>query len=68
MKLDKFVVDRRVKLMEAEGIRFLTNTEIGKHVSAEFLLKVSCGSVKFKYKSLYHLILCEVFVVGFFWR
>ena len=41
MKLDKFVVDRRVKLMEAEGVRFLTNTEIGKHVSAEFLLKVS---------------------------
>uniref|UniRef100_A0A0N5A8L5 glutamate synthase (NADH) n=1 Tax=Syphacia muris TaxID=451379 RepID=A0A0N5A8L5_9BILA len=39
MKLDKFVVDRRVKLMEAEGIRFLTNTEIGKHVFAEFLLK-----------------------------
>lgn len=39
MKLDKFVVDRRVKLMEAEGVRFLTNTEIGKHVSADFLLK-----------------------------
>uniref|UniRef100_A0A1I8AG36 Pyr_redox_2 domain-containing protein n=1 Tax=Steinernema glaseri TaxID=37863 RepID=A0A1I8AG36_9BILA len=39
MKLDKFVVDRRVSLMEEEGIRFLTNTEIGKHVDAEFLLK-----------------------------
>ncbi|MFH4981947.1 hypothetical protein AB6A40_008656 [Gnathostoma spinigerum] len=39
MKLDKFVVDRRVKLMEAEGVRFLTNTEIGKDVPADFLLK-----------------------------
>ncbi|ETN80283.1 hypothetical protein NECAME_02415 [Necator americanus] len=39
MKLDKFIVDRRVKLLEDEGVRFLTNTEIGKHVPADFLLK-----------------------------
>ncbi|CAD6188849.1 unnamed protein product [Caenorhabditis auriculariae] len=39
MKLDKFVVDRRVSLLEQEGVRFLTNTEIGKHVPADFLLK-----------------------------
>ncbi|CAB3410198.1 unnamed protein product [Caenorhabditis bovis] len=39
MKLDKFVVDRRVRLLEQEGVRFLTNTEIGKHVPADFLLK-----------------------------
>ncbi|VDK48783.1 unnamed protein product [Anisakis simplex] len=39
MKLDKFIVDRRVKLMEAEGVKFLTNTEIGKDVPANFLLK-----------------------------
>ncbi|GMT07908.1 hypothetical protein PENTCL1PPCAC_30082, partial [Pristionchus entomophagus] len=39
MKLDKFVVDRRVKLLEEEGVRFLTNTEIGKDVPADFLLK-----------------------------
>uniref|UniRef100_A0A915C1J2 glutamate synthase (NADH) n=1 Tax=Parascaris univalens TaxID=6257 RepID=A0A915C1J2_PARUN len=39
MKLDKFVVDRRVKLMEAEGVKFLTNTDIGKDVPANFLLK-----------------------------
>ncbi|VDO74754.1 unnamed protein product [Heligmosomoides polygyrus] len=39
MKLDKYVVDRRVKLLEDEGVRFLTNTEIGKHVPADFLLK-----------------------------
>lgn len=40
MKLDKYVVDRRVKLLEDEGVRFITNTEIGKHVPADFLLKV----------------------------
>lgn len=39
MKLDKYIVDRRVKLLEEEGVRFLTSTEIGKHVPAEFLLK-----------------------------
>ncbi|CAJ0935291.1 unnamed protein product, partial [Mesorhabditis belari] len=39
MKLDKFVVDRRVKLLEEEGVRFLANTEIGRDVPADFLLK-----------------------------
>lgn len=39
MKLDKFVLDRRLKLMEEEGIRFIPNTEIGKHVPTELLLK-----------------------------
>ncbi|VDK27600.1 unnamed protein product [Gongylonema pulchrum] len=39
MKLDKYVVDRRVKLLEDEGVKFITNTEIGKHVPADFLLK-----------------------------
>uniref|UniRef100_A0AC35U5M8 Glutamate synthase (NADH) n=1 Tax=Rhabditophanes sp. KR3021 TaxID=114890 RepID=A0AC35U5M8_9BILA len=39
MKLDKHIVDRRVKLMEDEGVKFLTNTEIGKDVNAQFLLK-----------------------------
>lgn len=39
MKLDKFVVDRRVKLLEEEGIKFITNTEIGKDVPADLLLK-----------------------------
>lgn len=41
MKLDKYVIDRRIDLMKAEGVRFITNTEIGKHVPADFLLKVS---------------------------
>lgn len=39
MKLDKFVVDRRVKLMEDEGVRFITNACIGKDVPATLLLK-----------------------------
>ena len=39
MKLDKFVVDRRIKLMEDEGIRFITNTSIGDAVPAKLLLK-----------------------------
>lgn len=34
MKLDKKVVERRVKLMEKEGIVFKTNTEIGKNYPA----------------------------------
>ncbi|PIO70059.1 hypothetical protein TELCIR_08101 [Teladorsagia circumcincta] len=46
MKLDKYIVDRRVKLLEEEGVRFLTNTEIGKHVPADFLLKVNGRDAK----------------------
>jgi glutamate synthase (NADPH/NADH) len=39
MKLEKYVLDRRIKLMEDEGIRFISNAEIGKHVPADLLLK-----------------------------
>jgi glutamate synthase (NADPH/NADH) small chain len=40
MKLDKEqVVLRRIKQMEAEGITFVCNTEVGKNYSAEKLLK-----------------------------
>ena len=39
MKLDKQVVDRRVNLMAAEGVQFITNTEIGKDVDAADLHK-----------------------------
>lgn len=38
MKLEKHVVDRRIQLLEAEGIQFVTNTEIGKDVPAEQLV------------------------------
>jgi glutamate synthase (NADPH/NADH) small chain len=37
MKLDKSVVDRRVKLMADEGVRFVTGTEIGRHIPADRL-------------------------------
>ena len=37
-KLNKGIIDRRLKVLEAEGIIFTTNTEIGKDLSAEKLL------------------------------
>ncbi|MEF2967237.1 glutamate synthase subunit beta [Paenibacillus sp. M1] len=48
MKLDKAVVQRRVDLLAAEGIKFVTNTEIGKDIPAqqlvdEFDAVVLCG-------------------------
>ncbi|MCU0535425.1 MAG: glutamate synthase small subunit [Hydrococcus sp. Prado102] len=40
MKLDKKqVVLRRIEILEKEGVRFLCNTEIGKDIPAETLLK-----------------------------
>ena len=36
-KLDKWVIDRRVKLLEDDGIVFRCNTEIGRDLSAEAL-------------------------------
>ena len=39
MKLDKSIVERRISLMEKEGITFACNTEIGKNYSAVKLLK-----------------------------
>lgn len=39
MKLDKQVVMRRLQLMEAEGVRFICNTEIGKDLPARQLLE-----------------------------
>ncbi|WP_102274969.1 glutamate synthase subunit beta [Cytobacillus massiliigabonensis] len=37
MKLEKDIVERRVRLLEAEGIQFITNTEIGKDIQANEL-------------------------------
>jgi glutamate synthase (NADPH/NADH) small chain len=39
MKLEKEVVDRRVRLLEKEGISFVVNTEVGKNYPADQLLK-----------------------------
>ncbi|GBF75876.1 glutamate synthase subunit beta [Paenibacillus sp. 598K] len=48
MKLDKGVVQRRVDILAAEGIEFVTNTEIGKDIEAKQLVDdfdavVLCG-------------------------
>ncbi|MBE5847352.1 MAG: glutamate synthase subunit beta [Lachnospiraceae bacterium] len=50
MKLDKSLIDRRVRLMEEAGIRFVTNTDIGKDLHADDLKKeydaviLACGA------------------------
>ena len=50
MKLEKEIVERRVKLMEAEGIKFETNANVGKRVKPATLLKkydavvLACGA------------------------
>ena len=38
-KLDKSIIDRRVKLLEEAGIKFVCSTEIGKDISAEYIHK-----------------------------
>lgn len=37
MKLDKKIVERRIRLLEQEGIKFITNTEVGKDISVDEL-------------------------------
>lgn len=50
MKLEKSVIDRRVKLMEESGIRFICNVNIGKDITGKQLLKeydrvvLACGA------------------------
>ncbi len=39
MKIEKSVIDRRIALMEEEGIEFVTNANIGENVSADELMK-----------------------------
>ena len=36
-KLEKQIIDRRVALLEAAGIKFICNTEIGKDISADYI-------------------------------
>jgi glutamate synthase (NADPH) small chain len=38
-KLSKQVIDRRLKILEAEGLEFQTSTEVGKDISAAELLE-----------------------------
>ena len=52
MKLEKEVIDRRVQLMEKEGIEFITNTNVGNGYEATKLLDeydsviLACGASK----------------------
>ena len=39
MKLEKEIVNRRIHLMEAEGVQFRTGADIGKNIAAEELLE-----------------------------
>ncbi|MBO7722044.1 MAG: glutamate synthase subunit beta [Kiritimatiellae bacterium] len=36
-KLDKAVIDRRRRVLEAEGVKFVTNTEVGRDIAADYL-------------------------------
>lgn len=38
-KLDKALIDRRRRILEAEGIRFVTGIEVGRDISAEWLAR-----------------------------
>ncbi|MCM1174155.1 MAG: glutamate synthase subunit beta [Blautia sp.] len=50
MKLEKTVIERKIRVMEEEGVTFVTNADIGKEIKADKLLKefdrvvLACGS------------------------
>ena len=50
MKLEKLVIDRKQKVMEEEGVKFVVNADVGKTVKADDLLKdydsviLACGA------------------------
>ena len=50
MKLDKSVIDRRIAIMEPEGVEFVTNANVGGDIKASRLLKeydrvvLACGA------------------------
>lgn len=50
MKLDKSIIDRKIKVMEAEGVEFITNVNVGKNPKADKIMKdydcvvLACGA------------------------
>jgi glutamate synthase (NADPH/NADH) small chain len=50
MKLEKHVIDRRIELMEQEGVKFVTNANVGEDVNAQELVNeydaviLACGA------------------------
>jgi len=43
-KLEKHIIDRRLEQMSAEGVKFLTNAEVGRNVSVEDLRR-DCDAI-----------------------
>ncbi len=41
MKLDKGVIERKIAIMEAEGVNFVTNADVGREYKADILLEGS---------------------------
>lgn len=52
MKLDKKIIERRAKLMEDEGVKFITNADVGNNIDADSILNeydavaLCCGAKK----------------------
>ncbi len=50
MKLEKQIIERKIRVMEAEGITFVTGVDVGKDIKAEKLLReydrvvLACGA------------------------
>lgn len=50
MKLEKWVVERRINLMKEEGIEFITNADVGNNISADDIMNeydaviLACGA------------------------
>lgn len=50
MKLEKQIIDRKVRVMEAEGVTFVTGVDVGKDIKASQLMKeydrvvLACGA------------------------
>ena len=50
MKLDKSLIDRRIRLMEEAGVRFFVNADVGRDIPAEKLMEeydsviLACGA------------------------
>lgn len=50
MKLEKQIIERKIKVMKEEGVTFVTNADVGKSIKAEKLLKefdrvvLACGA------------------------
>ncbi|MGN0605145.1 MAG: glutamate synthase subunit beta [Oscillospiraceae bacterium] len=50
MKLEKWVVERRITLMKEEGIEFITNADVGNNISADDIMNeydaviLACGA------------------------